>query len=112
MYQNGLGVTQDDTEAVKWFRKSADQGYFPAQYNMGGMSVLGRGIKQDPVQAYMWFSLAKAAGNMSSAKEAGNKYSTSASSELDLVSAKMTPEQIAAGKRLVADWKPPNAPRP
>ena len=26
MYMEGFGVTQDFTEAVKWFRKAADQG--------------------------------------------------------------------------------------
>ena len=26
MYANGLGVTKDEVEAVKWYRKSADQG--------------------------------------------------------------------------------------
>ena len=27
MYENGQGVAQDYTEAVKWYRKGADQGY-------------------------------------------------------------------------------------
>ena len=27
MYANGRGVPQDDTEAVKWFRKAAEQDY-------------------------------------------------------------------------------------
>ena len=26
MYTNGRGVTQDDAEAVRWYRKAADQG--------------------------------------------------------------------------------------
>jgi len=31
MYQDGLGVPQDDTEAVKWYRKAARQGQADAQ---------------------------------------------------------------------------------
>ena len=30
-YDTGLGVTQDDKEAVKWYRLSAEQGYAKAQ---------------------------------------------------------------------------------
>ena len=34
MYQNGLGVTQDDAEAVKWYRLAAEQGNTYAQNNL------------------------------------------------------------------------------
>ena len=30
-YKQGLGVTKDDTQAVSWFRKSADQGFAKSQ---------------------------------------------------------------------------------
>jgi TPR repeat protein len=35
MYLNGKGVPKDDAEAVKWFRKAAEQGYADAQYDLG-----------------------------------------------------------------------------
>ena len=31
MYENGEGVPQDDKQAVKWYRKAADQGYADGQ---------------------------------------------------------------------------------
>jgi len=31
MYDKGKGVPQDDAEAVKWYRKAADQGHADAQ---------------------------------------------------------------------------------
>jgi hypothetical protein len=31
MYRKGIGVHQDDKEAVKWFRLAADQGIGDAQ---------------------------------------------------------------------------------
>ncbi len=34
MYTNGQGVPQDDTEAVKWYRKAADQGHARAQFRV------------------------------------------------------------------------------
>ncbi len=35
MYHKGEGVPQDDAEAVKWFRMSADQGYAEALRALG-----------------------------------------------------------------------------
>jgi TPR repeat protein len=37
MYASGEGVPEDDTEAVKWYRRAADQGFWLAQYNLGVM---------------------------------------------------------------------------
>ena len=33
-YSIGLGVPQDDAEAVRWYRLSAEQGDADAQYNL------------------------------------------------------------------------------
>jgi uncharacterized protein len=35
MYQYGRGVPRDDGAAIDWYRKAADQGYRPAQVNLG-----------------------------------------------------------------------------
>ena len=40
MYFNGDGVTQDYTEAVKWYTKAAEQGHAAAQTNLGLMYML------------------------------------------------------------------------
>ena len=57
------GVPEDDAEAVKWYRLSADQGYAWAQYNLGWMYANGRGVPEDRVSAYMWFNLAASQGH-------------------------------------------------
>ena len=36
-YDNGLGVRQDYTQAVQWYRKAAEQGDAEAQFNLGSM---------------------------------------------------------------------------
>ena len=41
MYFKGQGTPQDYGEALKWYRKAAEQGYATAQNNLQGMSVLG-----------------------------------------------------------------------
>ena len=35
--RNGRALRQDDKEAVKWYRKAAEQGDADAQYNLGVM---------------------------------------------------------------------------
>ncbi len=35
MYRDGIGVPQDDAEAVRWYRLAADQGHAIAQYHLG-----------------------------------------------------------------------------
>ncbi len=37
MYDKGRGVSQDYAEAVKWYRKAAEQGHASAQHNLGVM---------------------------------------------------------------------------
>jgi TPR repeat protein len=65
MYKNGRGVVQDDVEAVKWFRKAAEQGYPAAQDNLGWMYKNGRGVVQDDVEAVKWFRKAAEHGDVS-----------------------------------------------
>jgi TPR repeat protein len=55
MYQNGRGVTKDESEAVKWYRKSAEQGNEPAQYNLGVMYANGLGVAKDESEAVKWY---------------------------------------------------------
>ena len=47
MYDNGLGVPQDDKTAVKWFRLAAKQRFADAQNNLGFMYRIGQGVPQD-----------------------------------------------------------------
>ena len=42
-------------EAVKWFRKAADQGFAPAQYNLGTSYYYGDGVEQDLPMAAKWY---------------------------------------------------------
>ncbi len=44
MYADGEGVSQNDAEAVNWYRKAAEQGLADAQYNLGVMYDNGRGV--------------------------------------------------------------------
>ena len=55
MYDNGEGVPENDAEAVKWYRKAADQGYAKAQSNLGVMYDNGEGVPENDAEAVKWY---------------------------------------------------------
>ena len=87
MYQNGEGVPEDDTEAVKWYRLVADSNVI-AQNNLGVMYYRGQGVPVNYVTAYAWWNIASASGN------------ESASGNRAIVEGQMTSAQIAKAQKL------------
>ena len=63
IYDNGDGVPEDDTEAVKWFRKAADQGHVNAQFNLGVMYANGEGVERNAAEAAAWYRKAADQGD-------------------------------------------------
>jgi len=63
MYETGKGVTKDYAEALKWYRKTADQGDANAQSNLGLMYSNGKGVTKDYAEALEWFRKAADQGN-------------------------------------------------
>ena len=63
MYQSGRGVKQDDFEAMKWFRKAAEQGNANAQALLGLEYLLGKGVQVNKSLAKEWFGKACNNGN-------------------------------------------------
>jgi TPR repeat protein len=49
------GLTKDEVEAVKWFRKAAEQNVADAQYNLGVCYANGQGVTEDDAEAVKWF---------------------------------------------------------
>ena len=99
MYDKGQGVPQDYAEAVKWYRKAAEQGNALALNNLGFMYGKGRGVPQDYVQAHMWYNLA------ASRKPPGKSRDDSVKNR-DIVAEKMTPADVSKAQRLAREWKP------
>lgn len=88
MYDNGRGIPENDAEAVKWYRKAAEQGHASAQGNLGVMYANGDGVPENYIKAYQWYSLAAAQGN------------SIAQSNKPKLAKRMTPAQIAEAQRL------------
>ena len=63
-YLDGIGVPEDETEAVKWFRKAAEQGNAVGQARLGACYVDGTGVPEDEVEGVKWFRKAAEQGYM------------------------------------------------
>ncbi len=57
-YLGGDGVPQDYPEAVKWFRKAAEQGEGKARIQLGDCYHCGYGVPIDLHEAAKWYKLA------------------------------------------------------
>ena len=62
-YDTGNGVSQNYTEAFRWYRLAAEQGHVEAQLNVGLMYNEGQGVTQDPAAGAEWLRRAADAGN-------------------------------------------------
>lgn len=99
LFLGGRGLEKSNTEALHWFSRAAFQGYQTAQVNLASMYFKGLGVPMNYVEAYKWSNLA-AAGD----RDAG--VALQAARNRDFVSHLMTPEQIAEGQRLSAQFTP------
>ena len=90
MYANGEGVPENDSEAVKWYRKAADQGLAEAQFNLGLRYAKGEGVPENYIRAYVWWSMAKTQGSATAVRI------------IDKLKPEMTPQQIAEAQALAA----------
>ena len=59
LFMNGQGVENNLPEAMKWFRRAAEQGEPRAQFFLGIASRDGWERKADLIEAYKWFWLAE-----------------------------------------------------
>lgn len=93
------GVSQNYTESAKWLRLAAEQGNTRAQIGLGMFYANGSGVQQDNVQAHKWFNLAAGFATTRESRQEAIK-------NRDLISARMTSEQIAEAQKLAREWKP------
>jgi len=132
MYERGEGVSRDNTEALEWYRKAADQGHAEAQFTLGVMYKRGQGVPQDNTEALKWYHKAADQGEVRSQGMLGMMYYNGQGVSQDYIQAhmwfnliastrkgdlreigvvlrdsvtkKMTSEQIAEAQRLAKEW--------
>ena len=127
MYELGEGVPKDDKEAMKWYRKAAEQGVAKAQHNLGLKYELGEGVPKDDKEAMKWFRKAAEQGHALAQAVLGasffdglgvlEDYATAyawmniaaangnakAKKNKGIIAKKMTPDQIAKGEALAKE---------
>ena len=56
LYENGAGGAERDTaEALKWYRKAADQGDLASRHSLAAMYFEGNGVPKDYTEAASWY---------------------------------------------------------
>jgi uncharacterized protein len=63
LYYRGRGASQDHAEAIRWFRRAADDGEAAAEFYLGVMFAEGQGVPQDYEEAVKWYRRAAARGD-------------------------------------------------
>ena len=89
MFEEGATIKQDFKQSVNWYRKSAQQGFPEAQFNLARLYVLAKGVKPDAVRCYVWSSFAATSGI------------ESASQLRKIIETKMTSAQITEAQKLI-----------
>ena len=128
MYDSGVGVTQDDKQAVKLYRKAAEQGDVRAQFNLALRYNNGQGVTQDYKQAVKWYRKSAEQGHADAQLNLGFMYvngqgvtqdyvlahmwwNIAASSgnkdsiyNRDILAKKMSPSQIEKAQDMAREW--------
>jgi TPR repeat protein len=73
---DGDGVEKDYTAAVEFYRKAAEAGYAPAQYDLGYAYEQGLGIECDFREAAIWYRKAAEQGDPEAQNNLGALYAT------------------------------------
>ena len=133
MYESGQGMLRNDAEAIRWYRKAAEQDDAVAQFDRGVMYA--KGVSPDHAEAAIWYRLAADHGLAGAQFDLGMMYAqgqgvsqdyvqahmwlTLAASQLpalgkyqrnttvdarDGVASKMTPPQIVEAQELAFEW--------
>lgn len=78
--------------AYQGFLELSEKGSSISQYFLGQMYLKGMGVLQDFSQAHMWFNIAASRGHKK------------AKANLDRLTIKMSPDQIAEAQKLAREW--------
>ncbi|MDA7658743.1 sel1 repeat family protein [Akkermansiaceae bacterium] len=76
-------IEKDAEEAVKWYRRAADQGNATAQYSLGRSYDYGEGVEKDAEEAVKWYRKAAEQGNATAQSSLGWNYDNGEGVEKD-----------------------------
>ena len=90
-------MSKDALQAMRWFRRAAEQGISISQAGLGGMYGTGEGVPQNVQKAYFWMLLASEDGGEARIKSR------------DLLAHLWSPEQRAAVQADAHNWRTKSA---
>ena len=96
MHEIGRGGPLDYAAASNWYRKAAEQGWPPAQANLGLAYVGGIGVSVDLVEADKWLRIA--------AQRSSGDDRASYDELRGVVERKMSAAQVRAGEERARQW--------
>lgn len=129
MYDEGEGVSESTSEAMKWYLRAAEQGNSDAQYNLGATYDEGDGVPENNQAAAKWYRLSADQGDSDAQFNLGAMYYAGEGVPQDIVLAhmwfnlaaaggdsngaevraelesSMTASQVAEAQRLTREWR-------
>ena len=69
-----VGIEQNAAEACRWFRRSAEAGYAPAQNNFAACLMNGEGVARGVAEGAMWYRKAAEQGLVAAEVNVGRAY--------------------------------------
>jgi TonB family protein len=104
-YVEGLNVSQNIDEAIRWYKSAAEQGSRDAEMVLSNIYDLGiGGIQKDYVQEYMWLEIVASSASKDSIRT-GLAVKMRTTLNCDELGKKMTPDQIEEAQRLASEWR-------
>lgn len=98
-HERGFDVPKDYSQAARWYRRAAAQGYSMAQSCLGILYLDGRGVDQDFQKAYMWLNLATNREDRPAARKSLAKFR-------DNIGLMLTKDQRDEARRITRHWRP------
>ena len=101
-FEYGWGVEEDVQQAMKWYKKAADQKQKVAYNAIGNFYRMGKSVKADPQEALRWYQLGADAGDAQAMLNVGNCYFYGMGTEKDIAKAVQWWQQSAEGENAYA----------
>lgn len=133
MYEYGRGVERSDSEAIKWYLKSASKDVVDAQYRLAVLNDNGWGIARNYEEAVHWYQKAADRGHVLAQHDLAFMYAAGTgisqdylraymwlniamtqrsdlmTKHLNYIATKMTDAQISEAQILAREWVPKTA---
>lgn len=87
IYEGGLGVDQNDAQALEWYRRAAEQGLAKAQYHLGLLYEIGRNVPRNYATAAAWHRRAAEQGYAPAQSSLARLYLSGLGTKPDVVQA-------------------------